>query len=710
MSVGGVYAGLLGSLNSDLYPWALLSAYQQQRLYDPSFALRQDADFYDKLRRDPRIAHALYYRKLLAAGKTWHLEPASNDPRDVQKASLVEALLKNMQGFALLRFQLTEAIVAGSRWARAFFEARDVELPGVPSRRWIVPAWARDVDKRRMRQYRQEAPVASVEKKWTDAAGTEHASARVEHHADFPWQVHRTGQGWWEDVASNVDGATEAEGPACWLHHVVDDHEGALGYGSGLADDLAVSFWAKSQLLQHGLAFTERWGEGGLLVAELQAMLGGDFAGAEYAARRDALVASLKKSRSEHVVGIAAGDKVTVVEPSGEGYKAILEFIRYLDDGMVQRILFSLLPTGSQGDTGSLARAEEEGNSRTLVTAHDRTLLEETLTVGLVGELCRLNEETFAELGLGGRPTPRFELLSEEEDNPTEQTEIICKLLEKGVPLKQDEVYKRTGFTPPAPEDAVFVLDPATGTVVAKLGSPAKAAAEDAAAQVEVVDPVTGVAGPPLPDTDPALYDPALVAPPASFAARAGERDREEPRHALHSLTINLPAQTTTIQAPPPAPAPAQTINVTLPERQQHVTMQAAPAAVVPAPVVHLHASVAAPSVVNHLPAPVITQAPAPVVNVTTPPAPPAPPPTIVNQITTPAPTVNVTATAAPPTIVNEISAPEVHVTTPAPTVNVHVEPAKRGPSTIEVQRDAAGRITSAEIKEEPRAEGDHDL
>ena len=47
-------------------------------VYDPSYALAQDAEIYTKVLRDPVAAHAIRFRKHLVAGVEWHLEPASD--------------------------------------------------------------------------------------------------------------------------------------------------------------------------------------------------------------------------------------------------------------------------------------------------------------------------------------------------------------------------------------------------------------------------------------------------------------------------------------------------------------------------------------------------------------------------------------------------------------------------------------------------------
>lgn len=144
-----------------------------------------------------------------------------------------------------------------------------------------------------------------------------------------------------------------------------------------------------------------------------------------------------------------------------------------------------------------------------------------------------------------------------------------------------------------------------------------------------------------------------------------GQDANGSPAAGSSSLTINIPGQ---------QQAPAPVVNVTLPAHTTHLSVEAPPPVVVPAPHVSVSAAEAAPVE----PPTVIVNVPAPVVNVE---AAPTPPPIVV-----PAPIVNVDVEAPPPVVI------------PAPVVNV--EAASQG-ATIEIKRDSAGRIKSAEIKEE---------
>src|SRR3990167_8579408 len=90
-----------GSVQGDQFNYFRRSALlSQNRLYDPSIALRSDPDIYDKVLRDPVIAHAIRFRKFLVAGSNWSIEPASEDEDDKKLGAIVEKLIRKAAGFS----------------------------------------------------------------------------------------------------------------------------------------------------------------------------------------------------------------------------------------------------------------------------------------------------------------------------------------------------------------------------------------------------------------------------------------------------------------------------------------------------------------------------------------------------------------------------------------------------------------------------------
>lgn len=440
--VGDLYLSFLGSVNARVYDYALSSALSQPELWDPSPAIRQDPACYDKLRKDPVISLAFYYRKLLSAGTRWNLIPRGRDKPDRDAAKLVESWLRELEGFTLLRFNLSEAIVQGSRWARVYLEEREIATP-LGRGKWVVPAYARDVDKRRFRQARREVSQDDYL-----------APALADKGASWPWEVYRPEKRVWEDAYDLSDGDDDS----LWIHHVVDDSESSLGYGNGLADDLIVFAWAKSQLIQYMLGWTERWGQGGFVIAKIASAIQGQLAGGRYENTKTSILDALKKMRSEHVFATPKDDEITIVEPSSVGIDFILQCIRYLDSAMTRRVLFAELPTGGAQEAGSLARAREEGDSTETAMIHDRALLDEALTRDLITALWERNFDRLPE-SLKTVCIPDFSLLTQKKFDASKRVDDIVKLLNAGVALRKDEVYEAIQFSMPSEDDDVFGPD-----------------------------------------------------------------------------------------------------------------------------------------------------------------------------------------------------------------------------------------------------------
>ncbi len=52
-----------------------------------------------------------------------------------------------------------------------------------------------------------------------------------------------------------------------------------------------------------------------------------------------------------------------------------------------------------------------------------------------------------------GARMPRFRIVNQKREDPAESASTIAALLAAGVELRRDEVYRKTGFTMPLPED-----------------------------------------------------------------------------------------------------------------------------------------------------------------------------------------------------------------------------------------------------------------
>jgi hypothetical protein len=453
---GGLYFSLLGNLSSYLYAQALTTALAQQRTWDPSYALRQDVEILEKLSRDAVTSHALRYRRLLIAGTGWFLEPASADPKDLKVAEVLTGLLEELPSFGLAIYNLTEAEVASARYARLYCDDdQALELADEPPMFWVRPTALQDVDKRRFLQQRIDR--GDTDPKDTKVYGKDGAlqlQQTVEHRVDYPWSFWRPNQRAWVD-AETLD--EDADAPIKqWVSHIVDNAENFLGYGHGLADDLYHYVWMKEQLLQYVLAWCERWGQGGFLVAKVETLVGGQLSAENYTKQRDQIITDLNAMRSRNALAVPTTQEVQVLEPQAANVAFVMECVRYCDEGITRLCLGSILPTGGSEGTGSLARAKEEATSTALMVAHGRMLLEEDLTRDLVRVLWKLNAANWEILGLEGRRPSKFKIRQEREYDPKQEVDSAIALVQAGIPILKKELYSRIKYSMPLPGDDVF--------------------------------------------------------------------------------------------------------------------------------------------------------------------------------------------------------------------------------------------------------------
>lgn len=419
-------AFLNATANGDLYAHALGAAIRGLRIYDPDYALLQDPDSYAKIRRDAKIAFAIEQRKHLVAGKDWFLEPASTSPVDRKCAAVLEYLLKKIKRFAASRFNLAEAVIAGSSWAQILGETRVLKAQGdVLPRRWFLVTGIHDVSKLRMRQAR-------------DPAST-HEDPR------WRWEIYRPLASRWEAIVREH-----------WVHHVYDEAEETLAYGRGLMEAIYHYWYAKSTALAYGVQYLDRWANGMITAAIDSLRQGALSTDLPASARAQAWRDELDKMRRGHVLVHDQKDEVKIHDAPRGGWDATLAAINYFDDAITQLILGSILPTGGGGDTGSFARAKVEQDSTDALLAFDKALLEETMTRDVVDLLYRVNRPCLVEIGCVDAECPSFRIREDKHVDPEKRAGVILQARQAGLQIRQDEAYAQLGFTPPAAGDAVL--------------------------------------------------------------------------------------------------------------------------------------------------------------------------------------------------------------------------------------------------------------
>lgn len=429
MSSGTVPILYTRSVASDMYAWALTAAYRSGwRLFDPDYALSRDPDIYEKVRRDPVIGQAIEERLHAIAARSWTIEPSRSDvEEDVRLAGIFEDVVRKIQRFSEARYELASAVIRNRTYAYIEGSRRVLRISGIskPLALW-TPTRLRDVDRRRIR----------IVPEWSGYGENRKLGTFLEMFSVIK-------EAW-----------IRIENPEWFIRHVYNDEEARLGHGRGLLEAIYFYNYAKQIALREGLQGLERWAQG-LAILKMDGMRKGSKQKPNSAVA-NAWLTAIEKTKARHALVVDQKDEVDVKFPSGEGHKIVIEILRYLDDAMTRLITGAVLPSGGGENKGSLARAEVEEGKQESVVQYDRELLDEVLTRDLLGLVFRLNLPVWREIGLGDAECPVFSTIHEKREDAKESAEIATTLLAGGVPLRRDEVYKKTGYTQPAEGDDVF--------------------------------------------------------------------------------------------------------------------------------------------------------------------------------------------------------------------------------------------------------------
>ena len=416
------------SANSWLYPQALSGVHRADRLWDPDFALGQEADIWEKVRRDPVILHGMTSRFHKIAGGGWHVEPAGKGEKERRLAAIFEDIIDRVGGISEALLELACAVVKSMSVSFIQNDGRKMlSLADGPKLPWLLPVRLRDVDKRRFQKHVttdmvKDQPVIKPQWKF--------------------WSVAR---GKWEDW-TNRD---------FFVKHVYWDSEDRLGYGRGLLE--AIYFWhyAKTQLFEFGLQGLERWASG-LLGFEFDPAKRGK-PGEDNETMQDRILDRLKEFKSRHVAAWMVGEKMSLLEGgTGQG-SLIIEWKRDLDQDIMCLLAGQFLGTGAgPSDQGTSARAGQEAEEANYIIGHDQKSLGETITRDLFAWIWKHNYPNFMALGLADAKMPKFILRSKTREDPGTAAQEAIALSQAGLDLKLEDVYERTGWPQPGPGDAIF--------------------------------------------------------------------------------------------------------------------------------------------------------------------------------------------------------------------------------------------------------------
>lgn len=440
---------ILRSTSSQHYIADLRAAYRGQRLYDPSYALAQDPDIWEKMLRDPHIRHQVDHRSRMVAGKSWRVVAGEEEDDAAQKlADVVRSAFEQIQKFTASRQGIAmDGIFLGSGYR--YIESRRVRetLAKTPVMRWRLPTYLMHIGRSRFR----------FDPEWTDAGTNGEQNVRLVAKL-WPLDYRNGGEA---VELSKEDSQTI-------IRVAYSDDEARLGYGRGLMDSIYFAFYAKMKLVQEGLDSAEVWARG-LPIAKIDATAHGG----KDATNQDMATTFLRVMRKmarEYGVAIDNRDDIDIKWPAGSGWKIIKELIDYWDDKISSLCLSSKLPTGGGGDgAGSYARAETEEGSMEALVAGDRDVLDDSFSRHLIGWFCRQNHENIVTLGLDQAKKPKFVTGEEAGKDPEEALNRLRTAREMGMDVDTTEAYGLLDLTPP--EDAPPVIKGEVGMPGFDLGS-----------------------------------------------------------------------------------------------------------------------------------------------------------------------------------------------------------------------------------------------
>lgn len=411
----------IANANADRYLWELRGAYSGLRIWDPDFAIQRDPHIYEKMLRDPTIRQCLGQRLRAIAGGNYNVIPPEDATEEEEQAAKVcKRLLSEIKQFQAARVSLARFVWEGTRHAtvdgrRVFREIGD-EVP----REWWVPTAVRDLNKRRVRVWKENGRILRKIERITESG------ERSDRAYEFP--------------ADRVISA------------VYDDEESRLGFGRGLGDSCYWFFFAKWKLIEEGLAAFEKWMQGIPVVKADVAQLGDTTQTSQQV--RDDLITAFKNARAQGVIAIGKEDEVEILHGSGTEAAETMKWLMFFDDGIRQLLTGSKLPSGGgESTTGSLARAEVEADTTEGVYQLDSEMLDEAITDGLVRSVWNRNIENLRELGIEDARMPRFTSADDPREDHKLNADIIVAGLGAGIRFKADEVYEKLGMSKPTEED-----------------------------------------------------------------------------------------------------------------------------------------------------------------------------------------------------------------------------------------------------------------
>ncbi len=420
------------SFRASTYGDELRSIFRRAReIIDTDLATQKEPQVWDKIRRDPICAQAIDIRTNNIAGDDFMVVPPKNPtPQEERLASIVQDALAEIDLFQSAQRLLAAGVFRARSYAFVESEERNIQLGQEGARPWRVPTRLVDIDKERVKKLDRNRV---------------NARSRVRAGADPDWR-------WYLETRKKTDPKLIDFRRDPIVRMVWFNEERRLGFGYPLIESLYFYWWMKAEGLPLMLAALDRFALGIVNYKfDPNGPAGGT--GKDAQSYRDDVLDQLKKNRTEHFLVSPMGDEIEILTGGAEGSNMTVKLIEYCDRGIARAANGSVLPLGGEQGHGSKARAEVEDSVSQSLTKSDRDHKDEAAGGKLISLFCEWNRSTIFSLGLGGARKPKFKTSDVKKEDPVENAQVASILLSQGVPLKREELYERTGWTPPDEKD-----------------------------------------------------------------------------------------------------------------------------------------------------------------------------------------------------------------------------------------------------------------
>lgn len=422
-----------GSIISDLYGFAQVSAWNNYRLFSPSYPETNEPDIWEVMLRDPVIMAGRNQRNSSIVSGEWTCQPGGDDPKDKIVAGVMRSLLSRIDNFTMARRELADGSILGRsyqyvegerQWMRAGKTL--VRLP------WWVPTKLRDVDRRRIHFRPQIVRDEKMRPKGLTVT----------------MMIFSITSSRWLPITN----------PEWFVKLVYNDEECRNGYGRGLMEAIYFYHYVKGVVLEEGLEGLKRWARG-LPVVGVDGLRS-----AGVAEPNDVVVDKwlewIRKMQAETGLVFDKSDTFDVKWPSGEGHRQVFDFLEYCDSCITRLLTGSVRPSGGAvRATGHGGQAETEAETSETIFDYEREVVDEAITRDLIGLVWRQNATNLALLGLSDAAKPKFETTQKPNESFAVNADILVKARrELKLPVLEEEAYQKLGLTRPAEGDQV--LDP----------------------------------------------------------------------------------------------------------------------------------------------------------------------------------------------------------------------------------------------------------